>query len=54
MLRIEIINETCGDNEVISMDVPLDTDKMDIMGSIQCLYPTAWDIHMYVVDKPVD
>jgi hypothetical protein len=53
MLRIEIQTDDLPEDECFTHDVPLDTSKMDIMMSIECLYSgkNVTSIYIYVVDK---
>jgi len=51
MLKVEVSDDDCGDNECHAFLLPLETSKLDIMASIECLYPTANDVRIYVVDK---
>ena len=49
-LHIEIKDGSCADDEAFIFKLPLETSKVDIMMSIECLYPTTNAIHMEVVD----
>ena len=46
MLRIEIIDENCGEDEAYYFTVPLETSKESIISAIAVLYPTATSILM--------
>lgn len=51
MLRIEIVDDACAEGEAHIFELDMDTDKVEILNSIQTLFPDAYDIRMYVVDK---
>lgn len=46
MLRIEIIDENCGEDEAHIHSIPVDTDKAEIIAAIAVFYPTATSIYM--------
>lgn len=53
MIKIEITDDYCADGEAWHLQVPLDTDKTEIMMAISTLFPTANTIMMYYVEEGV-
>lgn len=51
MLRIEIVDENCAENECHLMKVDVETDKAEIMTAIAVLYPNAVSILMEIEEE---
>lgn len=50
MLRIEIVDSTCGEGEAYIHKVDISTDKVEILTAIAVFYPGATSILMEVED----
>lgn len=44
MLKIEIVDEQCGEDEAYCHRVAVDTDKLALLTAISILYPNATSI----------
>lgn len=51
MLHIEITDDECAEGEAYIFNVPLDTDKGEIMAAIAVFYPNATSVWIGVEEE---
>lgn len=50
LLRVEVLDGDCGEDEAFVHHLPLDTDRHDLINAVATLYPSYFSLYIVEVE----